>query len=239
VWFVSNRFCDIDRTDGAKDSFVPFDGKPCTQTTMSEQETDEEHRLRMQETKKKQDAEVRSKQVRRGVVIVNEGDGKGKSTAAFGTAIRAVGHGQRVGLVQFIKGQWRTGEMEFIKRIPEIDHVISGEGFTWETQDRSRDIEHARKGFEAGRAMIEACRGDTPKYSLVILDEINIAIGHGYLPVEEVVELVTGKPEELSIILTGRGAKPELIAVADTVTRMEMVKHAYTSGIRARKGIDF
>jgi cob(I)alamin adenosyltransferase len=203
------------------------------------QETEEEHRLRMQEIKRKQDAEVRSKEIRRGVIVINDGDGKGKSTAAFGTAIRAVGHGQRVGLVQFIKGTWRTGEKEFLKRIPEIDHVISGEGFTWDTQDRARDIEHARVGFEAARAMVEASRGDNPKYGLVILDEINIAIGHGYVPVEEVVELLRNKPEELSIVLTGRGAKPELIAIADTVTRMESVKHAYEAGIRARKGVDF
>ena len=206
---------------------------------MSIGETEDEHRLRMQEIKRSQDAEVRSKQIRRGIVIVNEGDGKGKSTAAFGMAIRAVGHGQRVGLVQFIKGTWRTGEREFMKRVPEIDHVVSGEGFTWETQDRARDIEQARRGLDAARAMIEACRGDEPKYGLVILDEINIAIGQGYLPIEEVVALVQSKPSELSIVLTGRGAKPELIAVADTVTRMEMVKHAYEAGIRARKGIDF
>jgi cob(I)alamin adenosyltransferase len=206
---------------------------------MSSVETEEEHRLRMQDIKRRQDAEVRSKEIRRGIVVVNEGDGKGKSTAAFGMAIRAVGHGQRVGLVQFIKGTWRTGEREFIKRVPEIDHVVSGEGFTWDTQDRARDIDHARKGLDAARAMVEACRCDAPKYALVILDEINIAIGHGYLPVEDVVEMVKAKPVELSIVLTGRGAKPELIAVADTVTRMEMVKHAYEAGIRARKGIDF
>jgi cob(I)alamin adenosyltransferase len=201
--------------------------------------TEEEHRLRMQEIKRQKDEEARSKQIRRGVVIVNDGDGKGKSTAAFGTALRAVGHGQRVGLVQFIKGTWRTGEAELFKRLPEIDHVISGEGFTWNTQDRARDIAAARRGLEAARAMIDACRTDPPKYSLVILDEINIVIGHGYLPVEEIVELVQNKPEQLSIVLTGRGAKDELIAVADTVTRMEMVKHAYEAGIRARKGVDF
>jgi cob(I)alamin adenosyltransferase len=100
-------------------------------------------------------------------------------------------------------------------------------------------MEQARRGLDAARAMIEACRGDEPKYGLVILDEINIAIGQGYLPIEEVVELVQNKPVELSIVLTGRGAKPELIAAADTVTRMEMVKHAYEAGIRARKGVDF
>lgn len=216
-------------------------GQPAKTLGMSENDAEntEEHRLRMQEIKRKQDAEVRSKEIRRGVVVINEGNGKGKSTAAFGMAIRAVGHKQRVGIVQFIKGKWRTGEMEFLKRVPEIDHVISGEGFTWDTQDRARDIEHARAGFEAARAMVEACRGDEPKYSLVILDEINIAIGHDYLPVQEVVDLVSNKPEALSIVLTGRGAKPELIEVADTVSRVEMVKHAYEAGIRARKGVDF
>jgi len=201
--------------------------------------SEEEHRTRMQAVKRKQDAEVRSKQIRRGVVIVNEGDGKGKSTAAFGMALRAVGHGQRVGLVQFIKGTWRTGEKEFFRRIPEIDHVTSGEGFTWNTQDRARDIAAAERGLQAAREMIEACRGDAPRYGLVILDEINIALGHGYLDVGEVVELVIGKPEALSVVLTGRGAPPELVEVADTVTRMEMVKHAYQAGIRARAGVDF
>lgn len=203
------------------------------------QPTEVEHRERMRELDEKQTAELRERQIRRGIVIVNDGDGKGKSTAAFGMAIRAIGHGQRVGLVQFIKGTWKTGEKQFFARCPEIDHVASGEGFTWKTQDRARDIASALRGLELGREMIEASRGDEPKYQLVILDEINIAIGHGYLPVEEVVELLRGKPEPLSIVLTGRGARPELIDVADTVTRMEMVKHAYAAGIRARKGVDF
>lgn len=204
-----------------------------------DQISEEAHRLRAQEIKRKQDAEVRSKQIRRGIVVVNDGDGKGKSTAAFGMAIRAVGHGQRVGLVQFIKGTWRTGEKEFFKRFPEIDHVVSGEGFTWNTQDRARDIAAARRGLERAREMIDACRGEEPQYGLVILDEINVVLGHGYLPVEEVVQLVQSKPKELSVVLTGRGAKPEIIAVADTVTRMENLKHAYEAGIRARKGVDF
>lgn len=204
-----------------------------------EQNVEEAHRLRMQELKREQDEAVRSKQIRRGVVIVNDGDGKGKSTAAFGMAIRAVGHGQRVGLVQFIKGTWRTGEKEFFKRFPEIEHRTSGEGFTWNTQDRARDIASARRGLDIAREMIEACQGDDPKYGLVILDEINIAIGHDYLPVDEVVELLASRPKELSIVLTGRGAKPEIIEAADTVTRMEMVKHAFEAGIRARKGVDF
>ncbi len=206
---------------------------------MTDQTTEEEHRARMKELKRKQDAEARSKTIQRGIVIVNDGDGKGKSTAAFGTAIRAVGHGQRVGIVQFIKGTWKTGEGEFFKRFPEIDHQTSGEGFTWNTQDRTRDIAAARRGFDIARDMVEASRGDDPKYSLVILDEINIVLAHDYLPVEEVVDLVKNKPDALSIVLTGRGAKAELIEAADTVTRMENVKHAYDGGIRAQKGVDF
>lgn len=193
----------------------------------------------MRALKQKQDAAVRSKQIRRGIVIVNDGDGKGKSTAAFGMAIRALGHGQRVGLVQFIKGTWKTGEKEFFKRFPEIDHRTSGDGFTWNTQDRASDVASAERGLALAQEMVEESRGDDPRYQLVILDEVNIAVGHGYLAVEELVSLAKNKPEELSLVFTGRGAKPELIEVADTVTRMESVKHAYEAGIRARKGVDF
>lgn len=202
-------------------------------------DSDEQHRERMQALKQKQNAELRERQIERGIVIVHDGNGKGKSTAAFGMAMRAAGHGQRVGLVQFIKGTWRTGEAEALKRFPEIEHVVSGEGFTWDTQDRSRDMAAARAGLERARAMVEAAREDPLRYSLVILDEINIALRYDYLPLEEVVELVKNKPLALSIVLTGRDAKPELIELADTVTRMESVKHAYDAGIRARKGVDF
>jgi cob(I)alamin adenosyltransferase len=206
--------------------------------TTTEQEN-EVHRQRMKEVKKAQDAEVRSKEVSRGIVLVHTGDGKGKSTAAFGLAIRAAGHGQGVGLVQFIKGTWKTGEMLSFERFPEIDHVVSGDGFTWNTQDRGKDIASVRRGWDTAVQMIEDSRGTDPKYDLVILDELNIAIGMDYLPVAEVVEVLANKPEELSICVTGRGAKDELIEVADTVSEMRPVKHAFEGGIKARRGVEF
>lgn len=206
---------------------------------MTEEDVQQAHRIRMQELKAEQDRKVRERKERRGVVVIHDGDGKGKSTAAFGVALRAAGHGQRVGLVQFIKGTWKTGEQAALRRFPEIDHVISGEGFTWNTQDRERDVAAARHGFEIAKQMVEDSRGDDPKYQVVILDELNIALRYDYLPVDEVVALLRDKPEALSIVVTGRDAKPELIAVADTVTRMECVKHAFEAGIRARQGVDF
>ncbi len=197
-------------------------------------EEDELHAQRMRELKAKQDVERRRKDIKRGVIVVNTGDGKGKSTSAFGVAIRAAGHGQRVALVQFIKGTWKTGEKEALKRFPEIEHIVSGDGFTWETQDRQQDIASARAGFEAAKQLVEGGQHD-----VVILDEINVVLGYGYLPVEEVVSLVANKPEHVSMVLTGRGAPPGLIEVADTVTEMRPIKHAYEAGIRARKGIEF
>ncbi len=153
----------------------------------------ETHKAKMEALRQEQAAKVRSKTEERGIVLVNTGDGKGKSTAGFGLAIRAAGCGQKVGLVQFIKGTWKTGEAEALKRFPEIRHVVSGEGFTWNTQDKAKDIEAARRGWNLALEMIEASRSDTPEYSLVILDELNIALSYGYLPVEEVVHAVVNK----------------------------------------------
>lgn len=197
------------------------------------------HQERMEALRQEQADKVRSKNEDRGIVLVNTGDGKGKSTAGFGLAIRAAGCGQRVGLVQFIKGTWKTGEAEALKRFPEIRHIVSGEGFTWNTQDKEKDIAAVRRGWDVALQMVEASRGDNPEYSLIILDELNIALGYGYLPVSEVVEMVRNKPRELSICITGRGAPQELIDVADTVTEMKPIKHAFDAGIRARRGIEF
>lgn len=205
----------------------------------TEDEKNEAHRQRMKDVKKAQDAEVRSKEISRGIVLVNTGDGKGKSTAAFGLAIRAAGHGQRVGVVQFIKGTWNTGEQRALQRFPEIEHVVSGDGFTWNTQDREKDIASVRRGWEIALSMIEDSRGPDPKFSVIVLDELNVAIGMNYLPVEEVVEALTNKPDELTICVTGRGAKQELIEVADTVSEMRPIKHAYEAGIKARRGVEF
>jgi len=200
---------------------------------------DAEHRERMQALKAEQDAKVREKRERKGLIIVNTGDGKGKSTAAFGLALRAVGNKMRVGLVQFIKGTWKTGEKSVIARFEEIDHVVSGEGFTWNTQDKQADIKAARAGWEKAKEMIEASRGENPKYGLIILDELNIALRYDYLPIDEIVEVLKNKPRDLHIVVTGRNAKPELIEVADTVTEMKPIKHAFDAGIQAQRGIEF
>jgi cob(I)alamin adenosyltransferase len=201
--------------------------------------TDDEHRARMRELKAEQTAKVRERTIERGVLIVNTGDGKGKSTAAFGLALRAAGVGHRVGIVQFIKGTWKTGERAALARFEEIDHVVSGEGFTWNTQDRQRDIAAAERGWAKAVEMIESSRGDDPKYQLIILDELNVALRYDYLPIAEVVKVLAARPERLNVAVTGRDAKPELIEIADTVTEMRMIKHAFEANIRAQKGIEF
>lgn len=205
----------------------------------TEERRPDEHRERMQALKQEQDSKVRERTIERGVIIVNTGDGKGKSTAAFGLALRAVGVGHKVGIVQFIKGTWKTGEKAALARFPEVDHVVSGEGFTWNTQDRERDISAARRGWQAATTMIEQSRAEPPKYQLIILDELNIALRYDYLPIEAVVQALRSKPERLNIAITGRDARPELIEVADTVTEMRMIKHAFEANIRAQKGIEF
>ena len=207
---------------------------------MSEEIRDpDSHRAAMKKLKAEQDAKARSKRIKRGVLIVNTGDGKGKSTAAFGMAIRAAGHGQKVGLIQFIKGKWKTGEQEAIKRFPEIEHIVSGEGFTWNSQDHEKDIAAARRGWDEAVRIIEASRSDKSSYSVLILDELNIALRYGHLPVAEVVGVLADLPTELSVVVTGRDAPAELIEVAHTVTEMTPVKHAFEIGIQARKGVDF
>ncbi|HKO06469.1 MAG TPA: cob(I)yrinic acid a,c-diamide adenosyltransferase [Alphaproteobacteria bacterium] len=176
----------------------------------------------------------------KGLLIVHTGKGKGKSTAAFGLVLRALGHGMRVGVVQFVKGKWETGERRSLERFAElVDIRTMGEGFTWETQDRARDIRAARAAWEAAKAMIEACRGAEPRYDLLLLDELNIVLRYDYLPLAEVVAVLAAKPERLHLVVTGRNAKPELVEIADLVTEMTMVKHPFEAGIKAQKGIEF
>jgi cob(I)alamin adenosyltransferase len=181
-----------------------------------------------------------TKTIEKGLLIVHTGKGKGKSTAAFGLALRALGHGMRIGIVQFVKGKWETGERRVLERFKDqVDIRTMGEGFTWETQDRARDIRAARAAWEASKAMVEACRGRQPRYDLVILDELNIVLRYDYLPLDEVVTFLAAKPERLHLVVTGRNAKPELIAVADLVTEMTLVKHPFQAGVKAQKGIEF
>ncbi|GIX26856.1 MAG: cob(I)yrinic acid a,c-diamide adenosyltransferase [Burkholderiales bacterium] len=194
---------------------------------------DERHRQRMARKKAVVDAKIAKAGEDRGVVVVVTGNGKGKSSSGFGMVARALGHGMRVGIVQFVKGRFATGEEAFFRRFPEVDYHVMGEGYTWETQDRERDIRAARAAWEKARAML----GD-PSYQLVLLDELNIVLKYGYLPVEEIIAALEARPPRQHVVITGRGAKPELIAAADTVTEMRSVKHAFEAGVRAQRGIE-
>jgi cob(I)alamin adenosyltransferase len=171
----------------------------------------------------------------RGLLIVHTGKGKGKSTAAFGLVLRCLGHGMRVGIVQFVKGVWSTGERTALARFDDLVTCRAmGEGFTWDTQDRARDIAAARRAWEAAQTMIAE-----PSYRLVLLDELNIVLRYGYLPIDEVVTALLAKPPDLHVVITGRNAKPELIEAADLVTEMTLVKHPFRNGIKAQPGIEF
>lgn len=204
-----------------------------------ERQKDEEHRQKMVELKAKHDEEVRRRTDKRGLLIVNTGDGKGKSTASFGLAIRAAGHGKKVAIVQFTKGSWKTGEQAAFRRFPEIEHFVVGDGFTWDTQNRQADMASARRGWEIVKELVEKCRGENPAYDLIVLDELNIVLRYDYLPTDEVVAYLAQKPEALHLCVTGRDAPAELVAIADTVTEMKAVKHAYEAGVKAQKGIEF
>jgi cob(I)alamin adenosyltransferase len=176
-----------------------------------------------------------TKTIEKGLVIVHTGKGKGKSTAAFGLVMRCLGHGLRVGIVQFVKGRWETGERKVLDRFPELVTIRTmGEGFTWETQDRARDIAAARAAWEEAKRMLA-----DPGYRLVLLDELNIVLRYDYLPIEEVVETLRGKRADLHVVVTGRNAKAELIDIADLVTEMTMVKHPFRDGVKAQAGIEF
>ena len=171
----------------------------------------------------------------RGLVLVHTGDGKGKSTSAFGVIARALGWGWRVGVVQFIKGNWKTGERQFFARFPgEVTWRTMGEGFTWDTQDRARDTVVAGTALAAAREMLVS--GD---YDLVVLDELNVVMRYGYLEPGAVLEALKARAPRTHVIVTGRGARPEVMDYADLVTEMREVKHPFTAGIKAQRGIDY
>ncbi|MDE0651771.1 MAG: cob(I)yrinic acid a,c-diamide adenosyltransferase [Gammaproteobacteria bacterium] len=181
------------------------------------------------------DRMLATKTIEKGLLIVHTGKGKGKSTAAFGLAARAVGNGLKVGVVQFVKGVWKTGEREVFARFPELVEIRAmGEGFTWETQDRARDIAAAEAAWEMSEAMMV-----DPSNAMVILDELNIVLRYGYLDLDRVVSALTNRREDLHVVVTGRNARPELIEVADLVTEMTLVKHPFRAGVKAQIGIEF
>lgn len=186
------------------------------------------------------DKMLATKTIEKGLLIVHTGKGKGKSTAAFGLAARAIGNDMKVGVVQYVKGKWQTGERKVLETFPEQIEIHSmGEGFTWETQDRERDIRAAERAWGKSKEMIEASRGDNPAFDMVILDELNIVLRYDSLPLAEVVEYLRNKPEKLHVVVTGRNAKDELIEIADLVTEMTQIKHPFRSGVKAQVGIEF
>ena len=200
-------------------------------------ELNEAHNKKMQKIKEARDKMMSDKIKEKGLIIVHTGSGKGKSSSGFGMIMRCIAHNIPCAVVQFIKGTWKTGERSFLenKFSKECAFVVSGEGFTWETQDRARDIAAAKAGWEEAKKFIL-----NPEIGFILLDEINIALRYDYLDVDEVVEfLLTKKPPMTHVVLTGRNAKEELITAADLVTEMSLIKHPFRDGIKAQKGIEF
>ncbi|MDH4612244.1 cob(I)yrinic acid a,c-diamide adenosyltransferase [Pseudomonas sp. BN102] len=196
---------------------------------------DARHKARMQRKKAVVDEKIAQARDEYGLLLVHTGNGKGKSSSAFGMVARALGHGLKVGVVQFIKGGMSTGEENFFRRFPEeVSYHVMGEGYTWDTQDRQRDIEKARQAWAVARTLL-----DDPQVGLVVLDELNIALKHGYLELEEVLRDIESRPERQHVVATGRGAPQGLIDAADTVTEMTLVKHAFKAGVKAQKGVEF
>ncbi|MGC9526148.1 MAG: cob(I)yrinic acid a,c-diamide adenosyltransferase [Limnospira sp.] len=198
--------------------------------------TAEQHRQKMQRRKEIQDQRVAERSLEKGLIIVHTGNGKGKTTAALGMVLRSLGHGYKVAIVQFIKGAWEPAEKAAFSKWPDqLQFHALGEGFTWETQDRDRDIQKAQDAWELSRSLIA-----DPDIKLVLLDEVNIAMKLGYLPVETVLAGLEEKPEDSHVILTGRGAPKTLIERADLVTEMTLVKHPFREqGVKAQPGIEF
>ena len=193
----------------------------------------DKHQRKMQHRKEVMDAKIAAANQERGVLVVNTGNGKGKSSAAFGMVARALGHDMRVGVVQFVKGAQSTGEESFFRRFPEVDYHVMGEGFTWETQNKQRDIEKAEAAWEQARKFL---RDETVQ--LVVLDELNIVLRLKYLDLDAVLQDLQQRPPMQHVVATGRGALPELIAIADTVSEINVVKHAFKAGVKAQKGVE-
>lgn len=209
--------------------------KSKTLTSMSEEELNARHTEKMKKKKAARDKIIATKTEEKGLVIVHTGKGKGKSTAAFGMVFRALGNGMKVGVVQFVKGKWQTGERVILEKLgDQVTMTAMGDGFTWETQDRQRDIEAAKQAWARAKEMIM-----DDEHDMVLCDELNIVLRYDYLPLEEILETLRNKPEMKHVIITGRNAKDDLMELADLVTDMTMVKHPFRSGVKAQVGIEF
>ena len=206
-----------------------------TTDDLSEAERDRLHAEEMKRRQEERRAERATKKQRGGLLLVLTGPGKGKSSSAFGMVARALGWEKRVGIVQFIKGKWQTGEKHFFRRFPElVTFEVMGEGFTWDVQDRQRDIAAATKAWQRSCELI-----NDPDYDLVLLDELNIAIRNEYVSIADVVAFLKDRPRDKHVCITGRDARPELIEIADLVTEMTLIKHPYEAGFKAQRGIEF
>lgn len=202
---------------------------------MSEAEINARHAEKMAKKKAAREKMLATKTIEKGLLIVHTGKGKGKSTAAFGMVCRAIGHGFKVGVVQFVKGKWETGERKVLEAFPEqVTIRTMGEGFTWDTQDRRRDIAAARAAWDAARSMIA-----DPSYRLILLDELNIVLRYDYLAIEEVCETLRNRPRDTHVVVTGRNAREALTEAADLVTEMTLVKHPFRDGVKAQAGVEF
>ena len=194
----------------------------------------ERHENRMAKKKAIIDEKIKKADKEQGVIVITTGNGKGKSSSGFGMVARALGHGMKVGIVQFIKGAMSTGEEAFFRRFPdEVEYHVMGDGFTWNTQDREQDVKTATLAWEKAKRML-----NDDSYDLILLDELNIVLKYQYLPIETVIRDLQKRPLMQHVVITGRAAKDELIEIADTVTEMKDIKHAFRSGIKAQKGIE-
>ena len=203
---------------------------------LTEEEQNARHTEKMVKKKAARDKILATKTIEKGLIIVHTGKGKGKSSAAFGMAFRSLGHGHKIAVIQFVKGAWNSGEKAMLEKFPEQVTIKSmGEGFTWETQDRQKDIENAQSAWAAAKEEIL-----NPDNHFVLLDELNIVLRYDYLPIADVVNfLVNEKPDDTHVVITGRNAKDELIEVADLVTEMTLIKHPFRAGVKAQEGIEF
>lgn len=196
--------------------------------------SDQQHKQKMQEQKSTVDARIKSAKDKKGLILVLTGEGKGKSSSAFGMVARALGHKMHCGVVQFIKGAMSTGEERFFKRFPdEVEYHVTGDGYTWDTQDRDKDIATAERGWAIAKSMLI-----NPEFDLIVLDELNIVLNMDYLDLESVLRDLQARPERQHVIITGRGAPEKLIEMADTVSEIKLIKHAFEKGIQAQKGIE-
>ncbi len=202
---------------------------------MTDTPDDARHSEKMRKVKEARDRMMLEKNIEKGLLIVHTGKGKGKTTAALGMVMRAIGHGQKVGVVQYVKGAWTSGEKAVLEAFPEQVRIeVLGEGFTWVTQDRARDIAAAERAWAVTKEMIQ-----DPEIRMVLCDELNIVLRNDYLPIDEVVAVLRDRPADTHVIVTGRNAKPELIEAADLVTEMSLVKHPFRDGVKAQAGIEF